>query len=70
MKSCKTNPVICFWILNDWLRSIDTSPTDEGTRTPDLLLDRLIRSGPGIQYGWNNDVTADATDTGRAIHRR
>jgi hypothetical protein len=27
------------------MRSIDTSPIDEGTRTPDLLLDRQIRIG-------------------------
>ena len=32
MKSCKTNLVICFRKLDDSLRSIDTSPTDEDTR--------------------------------------
>jgi long-chain fatty acid transport protein len=44
-----------------WLWSMgaayDTSPADEDTRTPDLPLDRQIRIGTGIQYGWNEDVT-------------
>lgn len=44
-----------------WLWSFgvayDTSPTDEDTRTPDLPLDRQIRIGTGIRYGWNKDVT-------------
>ena len=60
MKSCKTNLVICFRKLDDQLRSIDTSPTDEDTRTPDLPLDRQIRIGTGIQYDWNKDVTVGA----------
>jgi long-chain fatty acid transport protein len=39
---------------------MDTSPTDEDTRTPDLPLDRQIRIGTGIQYDWNKDVTIEA----------
>jgi long-chain fatty acid transport protein len=60
MKSCKTNLVICFRKLDDSLCSIDISPTDEDTRTPDLPLDRQIRIGTGIQYDWNKDVTVGA----------
>ena len=40
---------------------MDTSPTDEFTRTPDLTLDQQIRIGIGIQYDWNKDVTVKAT---------
>lgn len=60
MKNCKTNLVICFRKLDDQLRSIDTSPTDEDIRIPDLPLDRQIRIGTGIQYDWNKDVTVGA----------
>jgi len=57
MKNCKTNLVICFRKLDDLLRSIDTSPTDVDTRTPDLPLDRQIRIGTGMRYDWNKGVT-------------
>jgi hypothetical protein len=40
---------------------MDTSPTDEFTRTPDLTLDQQIRIGIGIQYDWHKDVTVKAT---------
>ncbi len=51
--------VICFWKLDVWLRSIDTSPADEDPRTPGLPLDRQIRIGTGIQYDWNKAVTEE-----------
>jgi hypothetical protein len=51
MKNSKTNLVVCFWKLDESLRSIDTSPPDEDTRTSDLPLDCQIRIGKGIQYG-------------------
>jgi len=35
MKSSKKNLMICFQKLDDQLGSIDTSPNDENTRTPD-----------------------------------
>ena len=62
MKNCKTNLVVCFWKLEDLLRLIDTPPTDEDTRTPDLPLGWQIRIGMGIQYDWNKDVTVGAVD--------
>jgi hypothetical protein len=43
------------------MRSIDTSPADEGIRTPGLPLDWQIRIGTGIQYDWNKDVTKGPT---------
>ena len=49
---------------------MDTSPTDEDTRTLDLTIDRQIRIGIGIQYDWNKDVTVGAAyeylDSGEA----
>ncbi|UCD81745.1 MAG: hypothetical protein JSW26_10065 [Desulfobacterales bacterium] len=46
--------------LDDSLRLIVTSHTDEGIRTPILPPDRQILIGTGIQYDWNKDVTVGA----------
>ena len=52
--------MIWFQKLDNSLRSIDTSPSDEDTRIPDSLLDRQIRIDTAIQYDWNKDVTVGA----------
>jgi long-chain fatty acid transport protein len=38
----------------------DSSPVDDGERTPDLPLDRQIRYATGVQYDWSADVSVGA----------